>query len=84
MTYVVYILLCADSTYYTGCTNHLEKRLKQHNGLKSGAHYTKIRRPVTLVYQEEYQTQTEALKREFEIKRLKHHEKEKLTKTKTL
>ena len=44
-----YILKCSDGTYYTGWTNDLDKRLKAHNGGKSGAKYTRNRRPVTLV-----------------------------------
>ena len=48
--HAVYVLECADTTLYVGCTNDLEKRLKQHNGAKAGAHYTKIRRPVILKY----------------------------------
>ena len=75
MPYFVYILECADGTYYTGCTNDLNKRLLQHNGAKSGAHYTKIRRPVVLKYSEQYNTIAEARKREAEIKRLKREEK---------
>ena len=47
-----YILKCSDGTYYTGWTNDLDKRLKAHNGGKSGAKYTRNRRPVTLVYYE--------------------------------
>ena len=56
MSYIVYIVECADKTYYTGSTNNLEKRLKEHNNSKSGAHYTKIRRPVVLRYKEEFET----------------------------
>lgn len=67
--YFVYILLCADTSLYVGSTNNLEKRLHQHNYLKSGAHYTKIRRPVVLKYQETYETLQEARKREAELKR---------------
>ncbi len=66
----VYILKCADDTLYTGCTNNLDKRLHQHNNLKSGAHYTKLRRPVELVYSETHSTLAEARAREAEIKRL--------------
>jgi len=66
----VYILECADRTLYVGCTNDLEKRLKQHNGAKSGAHYTKIRRPVTLRHSETFKTLGKARAREAEIKRL--------------
>lgn len=66
--YHLYILKCADQSLYVGCTNDLTKRLKQHNELKSGAHYTKIRRPVVLKYSENYQLYEEARKREAEIK----------------
>lgn len=80
MTFFTYILRCSDDTYYVGCTNNLEKRLKQHNESKSGAHYTKIRRPVNLIYQEEFTTLLEARSREAEIKSWKRSEKEKLWK----
>jgi tRNA G18 (ribose-2'-O)-methylase SpoU len=53
----------------------LEKRLREHNNSKSGAHYTKIRRPVVLRYSEQVSTYAEARKREVEIKRLKRVEK---------
>jgi len=68
MTYFVYILECADKTLYVGSTNDLPKRLHAHNNLKSGAHYTKIRRPVILKYQEKFSTYSKARKREGEIK----------------
>lgn len=67
-TYVTYILECADKTLYVGYTTDLEKRLLAHNTSKIGAHYTKIRRPVKLVYSEKFKTLSEALKREHEIK----------------
>lgn len=76
--YFVYILECADGTLYSGSTNDLEKRLHAHNNLKSGAHYTKIRRPVTLKYFESFPTYAESRKREGEIKRLSREEKIKL------
>ena len=66
--YYVYLLECADDSFYVGCTNNLGKRLKQHNNSKWGAHYTKIRRPVILKYSEEFKTLIEARKRETEIK----------------
>ena len=72
---VVYILECADGTLYVGSTNDLEKRLHQHNHLKSGAHYTKIRRPVTLRYSETLKTLSQARRRECEIKTWKRQEK---------
>lgn len=77
MSYV-YILTCADGTLYTGSTTDLERRLREHNHAKSGAHYTKIRRPVTLAYSEHFATLAEARKREAEIKKLTRGEKEKL------
>jgi putative endonuclease len=72
--FYAYILECADGTFYIGCTNNLEKRLKQHNESKQGAHYTKIRRPVVLKYSEKFKTLKEARRREAEIKRW-HREK---------
>ncbi len=69
MTHFVYILVCADQSLYVGCTNNLEKRLREHNHAKRGAHYTKIRRPVTLAYSEKFCTISQARAREVEIKR---------------
>ncbi|MEK7133710.1 MAG: GIY-YIG nuclease family protein [Patescibacteria group bacterium] len=68
MAYFTYILECADKTLYVGCTNDLERRLRQHNGAKAGAHYTKIRRPVVLKYTEKFRTLVKARAREAEIK----------------
>ena len=46
----VYLLECADSTYYCGVAKHIDRRLAQHNGLQAGgAKYTRSRRPVTLL-----------------------------------
>lgn len=72
---VVYILECADGTLYVGSTNDLEKRLHQHNHLKSGARYTKARRPVVLRYSETKKTLNLARSRECEIKSWKRKEK---------
>lgn len=68
MSFFVYILQCADQTYYVGCTNNLEKRLKQHNESRWGAYYTKLRRPVILKYSETFDTLLKARRREKEIK----------------
>jgi putative endonuclease len=68
--FYTYILRCADDTLYVGSTNNLEKRMHQHNNAKAGAHYTKIRRPVVLVYSEKCKTLGEARSREAAIKRL--------------
>jgi putative endonuclease len=74
----VYILECSDKSLYVGCTNNLEKRLNQHNNLKSGAHYTKIRRPVVLKYFEKFRTLKKGRAREHEIKSWTRTEKLKL------
>ena len=66
--FYTYLLQCADGSFYVGCTNNLEKRIKQHNDSKWGAHYTKIRRPVNLEYSEEFKTLKGARQREAEIK----------------
>lgn len=75
MNYLVYILECADKTLYIGSTNNIERRLHQHNNLKSGAKYTKARRPVCLVYSEKFATMSEARKRECVLKKLTRKEK---------
>lgn len=71
----VYMLKCNDGTLYVGSTNDLERRVHQHNNAKRGAHYTKIRRPVSLVYSEECATYADVRKREGELKRLSRAEK---------
>ena len=73
--FYVYILLCKDDSLYVGSTNNLEKRFKQHNTSKNGAHYTKIRRPVTLQYHELCETYSQARAREAAIKRLTRDKK---------
>ncbi len=86
--YYVYILECADGTYYTGRTTNIEERLRKHNGeISGGAKYTRSRRPVNAVYTETYETVNDALKREYELKQLTHTQKELLIlnyKSKTL
>ena len=72
-----YIVKCRDGSLYTGWTNNIEKRIEAHNAGK-GAKYTKSRRPVTLVYYEEFATKQEAMKREYAIKHMKRKEKEKV------
>ena len=72
-----YMLRCKDGTYYTGYTNDLEKRIKAHNEGK-GARYTKGRGPVELVYYEEYEEKSPAMRREWDIKQLSRNAKEEL------
>ena len=78
--FFTYILECADKSLYVGCTNNLERRIEQHNNSKWGAHYTKIRRPVTLKYSEGFETLKEARRRESEIKGWRKEKKLKLMK----
>ena len=75
MSYFIYILKCADGSLYVGSTNNLERRVKQHNESKWGAHYTKIRRPIALLYSEKFATLKEARRRENEIKGWKRDKK---------
>jgi putative endonuclease len=75
--YYAYLARCSDDTLYAGYTNDLEEREIKHNEGK-GAHYTKIRRPVKIIYSEEFDTKSEAMKREYQLKHLKKQEKEKL------
>ena len=78
MPYFTYVLECADKSLYVGCTNGIKRRIKQHNGSKWGAHYTKIRRPVALKYSETFATLLQARRREAEIKSWKRIKKEAL------
>ncbi len=75
--YYVYIVKCVDNTLYTGIATQLERRIEEHNGSDKGAKYTRARRPVKLVYSEEYTDRSSASKREYEIKK-KMTRKEKL------
>jgi putative endonuclease len=68
---------CSDGTYYTGITNNVIKRIVKHN-LGTGAKYTCARRPVKLVYSELNYTKSQALKREYAIKKLSRKRKEEL------
>ena len=78
MSYFVYLLECSDTTYYCGYTKDLDNRVHQHNNTKQGAFYTKNKRPVKLIYTEEYPTQKEAMRREYEIKTFTRKKKETL------
>ena len=77
MKYFIYIVECIDKSFYTGYTNDIEKRIKKHNS-GNGAKYTKTRLPVKLIYMEEFNDKSSALKREYEIKQLSRKQKEKL------
>ena len=74
----VYIVKCRDGSLYTGITTDVERRLKEHNETSKGAKYTKARRPVSLVFQEEAADKSAAAKREYQIKQMKRQTKEAL------
>ncbi|MGB3072883.1 MAG: GIY-YIG nuclease family protein [Candidatus Moraniibacteriota bacterium] len=68
--YHLYILRCADDTYYTGITTDLVRRVREHNTSRLGAKYTRGRCPVTLVYTRHFRTRSNAAREESRIKRL--------------
>ena len=69
-----YIVICGDNTLYCGYSNDVEKRVDNHNkGV--GAKYTKTRLPVKLVYSECFDTKSDAMKREYQIKQLTRQQK---------
>ena len=76
-----YILKCKDGSLYAGWTNDLEQRVAAHNTGK-GAKYTKARRPVELVYFEEFETKEQAMKREYAIKQMARKDKLELVRRK--
>ena len=79
MAYSLYILRCADGTYYTGITTDVSRRLTEHNGRSGkGAKYTSTRRPVELVYEERFSSRSEALKEELRVKQLTRSQKQAL------
>ena len=80
MGYIVYILKCCDGSLYTGITNDLVKRLRAHN-LGKASKYTRVRRPLVLVYAEDALDKSSALKRELQIKGLSRLEKLKIIET---
>ncbi len=69
MNWIVYILKCRDGYLYTGITQDLNRRLKEHNNDdKLGSKFVRVRRPAKLVYLENKRDKSSALKREIEIK----------------
>ena len=69
MSWYVYIASCSDETLYTGITTNIKRREREHNtNNKLGARSLRSKRPIRIVYNELYKTQTEARKREVEIK----------------
>jgi len=73
----LYILGCADGSFYTGVTTDIDRRLQEHQEGKA-SRYTRTRRPVVLVYREECGTRSQALSRECAVKSLSRARKEEL------
>ena len=73
----LYILRCADNSLYIGSTSNLEQRIKKHF-LEWGSQYTRIHKPIELVYTEEYTTNPEAFQRERQLKGWSRAKKEAL------
>jgi putative endonuclease len=70
----VYVIRCGDGTLYAGVTNDLEQRIAAHRSGR-GARYTRGRGPLTLLHQEPARTRSAALKREYQLKRMRREAK---------
>jgi putative endonuclease len=81
MSHFFYLARCCDGSLYSGYSQDLVKREKAHNSGK-GAKYTSSRKPIKIVYSEKFETKSEALKREAEVKKLARSEKLKLVDSK--
>lgn len=76
--YSVYIVRCADDTYYTGISADVERRIAEHESSPRGAKYLKGRTPLTLVYSEAIGDRSAASRVEYRIKQLQRRDKEAL------
>jgi len=74
MMFYVYMLLCADGTYYTGYTTDLQRRLNKHNSGK-GAKYTRGRRPCKMVWSCPFETKSKAMRNEYALKQMTRKDK---------
>ena len=77
MPYYVYVLACQDGTFYTGYSQNVKARFRLHKKGK-GAQYVRKHLPEKIVYVERFETRSDAMKRERQIKRLTHAGKQKL------
>jgi len=74
--WLMYVVECADGSYYTGITTDMTRRLNEHNRTKRGAKYTRSRRPVRLIYFESHENRSEASRAEAAFKKLTRKKKE--------
>ena len=79
--YFIYILECVDGSFYTGSSPDPEERLKKHQA-GTGGRYTRSHKPLGLIYMESFETKSEALKRESQIKSWRRKKKERLVNNK--
>lgn len=77
-SWFVYMIRCADDSLYTGCTNHLIRRWRQHCSGR-GAKYLRARTPRAVVFVEQHPDRSHACRREYQLKQLSKHRKEALT-----
>jgi len=77
-TYYVYLLECADHSYYIGITNNLQKRLWEHESAQDEDAYTFSRRPVVLKWFEEFTSVHQAIETEKQLKRWSRRKKQAL------
>ena len=78
LRWVMYVVVCADESYYCGITTDIKRRLHEHNNTRRGAKYTRSRRPVDLVYYELHENRSQASKAESSFKKLTRPEKDKM------
>ena len=74
--YFVYILLCNDGSYYTGITNDLERRIFEHENGKDTNSYTFTRRPLKIVFHQDFPDPVQAIAFEKQVKRWSRKKKE--------
>ena len=78
-SWYVYMLRCGDDSLYSGITTDVERRVHEHNtDNKKGAKYTRVRRPVVLVYKKRCKDRSSAAVKEAALKKLSRREKENL------
>lgn len=77
MNFSVYIIELSDGSFYTGYTKDLENRLQLHTN-KRGSKYVRSRLPLRLVHEERYETRSEAMRREIQIKKFSRMKKQQL------
>tara|TARA_R110000824_G_scaffold133608_3_gene296412 strand:- start:2333 stop:2581 length:249 start_codon:yes stop_codon:yes gene_type:complete len=78
MKWFLYVVQCSDGTYYTGVTTNVERRVNEHNNSKRAAKYTKVRRPVKVIYSLVYESRSSAQKAEYRFKQLTRKQKEEI------